>query len=545
MKTYLETTMHGYDTIVAITQNNINANFEFLYEMEDGIKPEIAIKNRRLGEINATIAPPTVRLNVKNNPNKVIFKLELTEGTFKYYKSDNDDEEMTSETIKGWLIGFQVNLDISDIEEKNIPEDVKKTIKRRLPNGTIDPSMFSVRQLFMHFQHIVNLDSHETTFPANVANPTDSTKLKDAVMNATFMNLLNFYIQQIKEKGHNILGYAINVKNPNVLQQKTPSFPPTNLTYTTNMFLPDGIQKPDFSSYDAGIDTLNYLMMTNNKNWPTANPSAPSWFGNWVTDNKHYGIIAVSRQLFVENFLLGMLSGVTTLTTDFYHRDVQQGQDYSYKQDSNTMSNPARYYVTQPGKLGTYTYDSGEMKDYLELTTSTYCEDHTWRARHTSLVTIEPGKNVIHISGVSTIKLDVRHWGGARKSVFSQISDYWHQGEVKWSTSITLSSVTTGSLSANVAPVEYVASNTSGKDKNTEILEGFTKLFGGTVLTMTTTIKEVLSQAFASLRLQEEIQYKLNSCNIFVFPGGQEFRMSDPIFNNELDLLANIQYEFY
>ena len=44
MKTALETTMQGYDTVVAVTQNNINANFKYLFKLLRDKKREEKIK---------------------------------------------------------------------------------------------------------------------------------------------------------------------------------------------------------------------------------------------------------------------------------------------------------------------------------------------------------------------------------------------------------------------------------------------------------------------------------------------------------------------
>jgi hypothetical protein len=297
MKTALETTMQGYDTVVAVTQNNINANFKYLFKLLRDKKREEKIKElkekkiedieKKIKElkdielydgsesIKANIAPPTIRLNVNGDPSKAVFKLTLQEGILEYWMGRGPESKLVKQTIKNWVIGFKVDLNLTGSKWDDVPKNIKDKIEPRTPDGEISSEIFSVRQLFMDFQNafLTEFDKQDTFFPKEVADPEKSSKLKDRELDDAFSNFLKHYLESCKkEQNVDILGYSITTKNPNNVKDIHPSFPPTSVTFATNLFLPDGTPKPDLSSYTAegdsnvgGLDTLNFLMMTANR----------------------------------------------------------------------------------------------------------------------------------------------------------------------------------------------------------------------------------------------------------------------------------------
>ncbi len=85
MKTILETNLQGYDTVVALTQNNINANLKYLTGAKDGILPEVTLKiDAEDATLKAVMAPPTVKLNVPNQNHTVVFIVSLRKGYFEF-----------------------------------------------------------------------------------------------------------------------------------------------------------------------------------------------------------------------------------------------------------------------------------------------------------------------------------------------------------------------------------------------------------------------------------------------------------------------------
>lgn len=552
MKTPLETTMNGYDTIVAVTQNNINANFKFLYGAKGGIQPTIKLYDDNKEEgIDAVIDPPTVRLNVNKEPSKIIFQLNLKRGKLTYWKGRGRSAQLQEQPIQNWLIGFKVDLDLTDMDARDIPKEIQEKLKPLTPTGAIDPSLFSVRQLFMNFQNafLAGLDKSATVFPKDVADPNNPNKLKDEDLDFVFFKFLQKYLEARRHDG-NILGYAIYTKNPNAIRGLDPTFPPTNVTFATNLFLPEGKEKPDFSSSEAapgekpgGLDTLNFLLMTNHRAWPLSSRSGPPWFGNWATSKEQYGTVAIARHLFVDEYLLKELAKTTTLKSSLEFSDISAGMSISYSMRVPTQYSPEGTYHPDQNNLGIYTYDSGEFYKKLELDAAGYAQDHHWRVRHTAKAEIPKGGNVVQVSGTSVLKCDITHWHGYRDGAAH--TPYWRQGTVTWKFSITLSSVTAGGLHVDVTDLDIKTETSEGGDWFYELVKWLTSIFGGQFDNFSSAIRTILSGLFDRLQLQRRVQENLNGCGMFVFPGGKEFKMYNPVFNNELDLIVNTQYEFY
>jgi hypothetical protein len=562
MKTALETTMQGYDTIVAVTQNNINANLKFLYGERGGIQPSIKLYDENQEEgLEATIAPPTVRLNVNGETSKAIFKLNLKKGVLKYWKGRGPKAVLQEQAINNWVIGFKVDLNLTDsIEWEHVPQNIKDKIIPRTSTGEVSSEIFSVRQLFMDFQNafLTELDKLDTFFPTEVADPTEPHKLKDKDLDYTFFKFLENYIDSCRTNKVDILGYSVTTKNPNKVDIH-PSFPPTAVTFATNLFLPDGTPKPDLSSYTAesdssigGLDTLNFLMMTEHRSWPSSNPSAPIWFGNWVTSKDEYGVVAVAKQLFVDNFLLPKLAETTTLESS-YQLSNPKGTITEVSYDSKLVTTRGKgFYTADSNELGSYNYNSGSKSTSIGIPGPGWKEEHTWTVTHTAKVQIPPGSNKIYVNGASVIRADCIHWHGIPHH--SLKDTWWRSGSTSWALTLTLSSVTTGALAVNVAPTEQeletsIRNNTKceeGGDWIEALAEALAHLFRQKLDNFTDCIVSDLKSIYDDLaRLVEEVEKSLNGTSIFVFPGSQEFKMKDPCFNNELDLLVKTEYEFY
>ncbi len=431
MKTALETTMQGYDTVVAVTQNNINANFKYLFKLLRDKKREEKIKElkekkiedieKKIKElkdielydgsesIKANIAPPTIRLNVNGDPSKAVFKLTLQEGILEYWMGRGPESKLVKQTIKNWVIGFKVDLNLTGSKWDDVPKNIKDKIEPRTPDGEISSEIFSVRQLFMDFQNafLTEFDKQDTFFPKEVADPEKSSKLKDRELDDAFSNFLKHYLESCKkEQNVDILGYSITTKNPNNVKDIHPSFPPTSVTFATNLFLPDGTPKPDLSSYTAegdsnvgGLDTLNFLMMTANRPQPSPKPSSPNWFGNWVNNKGEYGVVAIAKQLFVDNFLLPELAKSTTLKSDFKLENPRpDGDTITY--DSKLITSVGEgHYTADTQHFGMYHYETKPSSEPITLSSdilstlisgSSY-DIHTWTITHSAQVEILKG----------------------------------------------------------------------------------------------------------------------------------------------------------
>jgi len=542
----LDTKMHGYDMIVAVTQNNINAHFKLLYGREGGIKTTFEIKNKRLGELEATIGPPTVRLNAGSDPRKVVFTLNLKKGKLRYYADDQTDT-LSELKISNWDIGIISDLRLEDLDEKRLPPEVMQTLKRRLPGGQIDPSMFSFRQLLMHFQNVLKLDSYVTRFPTEVADPKDPSKLKDPVQAGSFNLLMQQHIETLKKNGQNILGYAISTKNPNVVEPQAPTFPPTDVTYTTNLYLPDGNYKPDRGSYDPGLDTLCYLLMTNNRQFPPELArSVPPWFGNWVNAKDQYGSIAIAKRVFVDEFLLKALAKATTIKGSALPFSNKEAKPFgALKFGLSSQSDVGKgEYVADSSSLNVYHYSHTYDHPEEQFDGPGYAVDVRLKMTNSAKVVIEPRGKKIDVSGSFVMRLDFTHWHGYRNA--SAPTKFWRQTTLPWSLPLELRGVKDGGLKIDVStPSIGPAKPEEGGDWLAELAREIGNAFKVPMDNCNAVMTRDLTRAIQNARLDDRAHEVLNSCGAFVFPGGDEFLMYDPVFNEELDLLAYIKYNFY
>lgn len=512
MKTALETTMQGYDMIVAVTQNNINANLKFLYGAKGGIKTDIDIYiEAEDARLTSSIAPPAVKLHVKNQPHAVIFLLTLKRGSLEYWTGHGPQSKKHTLPIENWVVGFNVNLDLADVASRDLPEAVVKAVKN------LGEGMFSVRQLFMDFQNanLSNWDPASTVLPESLQD--DSAK-------AYFVLYMNEYMSQVQRAGHHILGYGIHVKNPNAVQPEAPSFPPTDLTFTTNIFMPNGVHEA--AELDPGLDSLSFLMMGEHRRFP-ANPGP--WFGNWVTCKDVYGTIAIARHNFINTFLLPKLAASTNLTTTL----KQSGR----RSVSFSTTHGAPFTVTDSG--GTFSSHAKAVLASHEGGGNTFPSDHTWEVSHHCSVDVPAAGKTINVSGHSEVYYKAQVWAGIKYHALEE--DAWQKSTLDWSVIITLDSIKDGNL--NVTVDKHIPDANSSDGGNW--LGKLEKLLNKNFNQHGQDIKALLLRIVDAEGIASSIKANLNTSNRFVFPGGQQFNMYDPVFNNERDLLANVRYLFY
>src|ERR1700730_7779279 len=418
METWREAKILGYDTVVAVTQNNINSHFKRIFGSPGGIQREISIGNKRLGLLKSTIAAPTVWLRTGTEKNTVSFVIRLLKGELQYYKGDAD--ELSTQAINDWKLSFKVNLDIAKVEQSSLPGPVMDAVKRRLPSGAIDPAMLSYRHLFMYFENVAAMESWEATFPEDVADPKDHRRLADHAVEEALLLLMTKYLSQLSAVGHHTLGYAIIVENPNQFEQRIPTFPPTDIAFAVNSFEGGGNE-------DGGIDTLCSSMRTDKRTLPKMNP--PQRFGNWVTDRSEYGVIAVAKSLFLDRYILPELAKELTLQSEFTLSNPKANSHVEY-----TNSLQTRY---GGGKLesapGTYSYHYGSDKS-IDLFGTLYTQEHKWSISHDIGVSIPAGGNVIEVKGSTKIRADCIHWHGWKNNAAPTL--WWREMKTNWGLTI-------------------------------------------------------------------------------------------------------------
>ncbi len=511
MDTLLTTTdLQGYDTIVAVTQNNINGNFKFLFGREDGIKPTIDLQVKGAGaSLQGTIRPPSVLLRHASDPHKVVFRMDIVKGTLNYWQGFGPEAQKRQQPISQWTIGLVVNLSMADAEARHLPDAVLKQVKN-LGDGAL-----SVRQLFMDLQtaDIASWDPATTVLPAELRDDADA--------NASFALLMQKYLSQLRDDGHHILGYAIRVANPNAMVAVPPSFPPTDLDFIVNRYTPP-VGVPD----DPGLDTLCYLMMTEHRPRPTRLPDS---FGNWAGSRDEFGCIAQSRRTFVDGFLLPHLALSVNLST--------QLNKVSDQAISVSTTRGAQFTGVTP--LGGIYEQTQKLK--LEYPEGAGNTDVTWTAQHNTWVEVRARGNTIGIAGRSQLRMDLVHWWGIRdRAAHTPISV---GVELNWRIEVQLAGVVGGALEVRVGPLQITSKDTRELDWLGELTQALAPGFKDSVDQNLNQVVNIVNRAVDPQELQRRISDALNATQAFVFPGGRDFRLFAPRFTDRGDLLANLRWE--
>lgn len=500
--------MQGYDGIVAVTQNNINANFFNIFEEENGIRKRISLRTEDEDTLEGEIKPPVVRLRVKDSPRKVVFIIEIVNGVLTYWTGRGPSAKQATMEISDCKIGFVVNLGLHNLGNTviGIPEEVKKKIKN------LGAGAFSVRQLFMDLQtaDIASWDIAESSIP-------DSLKQDYKALNR-LKTMLEDYLAQLRKKGHHILGYAVTVENMNASQFRAPTIAPTDLNFYVNSYVP-----PAGKVDDGGLDTLCYLLMTENRPMPSATPSS---FGNWAQNQDEYGKVAINKTNFFDRFLLPQLAKTTNICTQI---------------DRYTNSWNVRIESSVGGKEYKPTPDGGYYEDPHVNKYGNENTDNEWSAIHSSKVSAAAGGNTIEIKGSSEMFFSTQRWLGIK---YHAASSYVKLGiHLDWSTVVTLRSVQRGELEVDVAPLKVEERELDESNFGARIDRTFVAGLEGQCKSQVRELTSIVKNAVDTSTLQQRIKYMLNNMNSFVFPGGGDFKMTNPRFNEHRDLIVDLTWE--
>ena len=525
----LQTQMSGLGTVVAMPQWYINFNLANLLahgQTTDGKSLQnVQLVNGQHTFLTGVIARIWTQVYVPGSAQKVKFILSFKSGTLDYWDIDQDPPVKKQADITGLQYGFDVDLNRSDVQDnQNLPAPVKQRVLDLLSN--LGQGAFTVQQLFMDFENatLSQYDPSATIFPSN---------FPDSAATA-FSDYLRTYLKGLSGAGGNILGYAIRVHNPGGKDDPVATFPPTDLQFATNRYTPS--QSPGPNDWRPDLDTIDYQMMTGGGTFPT---NLPVWSGNFVVPaddaSGWYGAIAMAQQLFVQQFLLPRLS---PLVTQYWRL-----KDRSGSLDIN--------YDTATGALISHglggAWNSGQTSGHSHQTNTWSNDDAYYNMTFDVQVNITPGSNQIVIQRNTNFDIEFVHWygveGGAAKSRFK----VWYA--VPLTITVTLQGVQDGNL------VVAVASQTTQPDPNIGYgdpygwlitqTDGDSSIWQSVSKTMDAMINSAVNAAMPEALLPGITQVITKDLNLspFVFPGGAQLFMANPMFNNEGDLLLGLQYK--
>lgn len=503
--------LNGFDTVVAITQQAINAHFKNLWRI-GAIHKDLSIELNPKRKLQGHMEAPRVRVGT-GDTKYITFILPITSGSFSFLNAEEEPETLE---IKDWKLAFKVKVDYRTVSrEEQVPQEVWDRVKN------LGDGMFSMRQLFMDFQtaNFAELDLSESVVPRSVI---DSGYL------AMYMRR---YFTQVTKEGHNILGYAVQVHNPNQVAPESPSFPPTDLTFATHRH-EDGTRTPD-----ADYDALMYLLMTRNRPMPLNVVPRGQLFEPTAQD-KQSGTMIIARSVFIDDYLIPRLARITALRSTL----TKTGD----RSCSFNVFNGDGQYEFKDG-VWRHTDEQSVVSETFELLGALFPSNLTWRLNHSAQVSIEAGTNRVVLSGSTSFHHQIHCWAGIRGDNNALQEIVWQQATSTWSMVLTLTSVssTPGNNDGGALNVETTFDLKHTYDEGGNILGQLELKLNPGFKEQGKRLHETIKHLMEGRQLGEVVKRDLQNTNRFVFPGGHTYSFKDPVFTSNRDLLVGTTLNFY
>lgn len=301
----LGVTLQGYHQVIALSQGNINESLEYHFTAKPELcKFEVQLKTSGKESLKGTILPPTIELIDIENADQALYVLQFAKGTFAYWDFSGDEPEKTSIDARGWRLAFYVDFSLKKMG--TMPEHIRNAID--------NPGLYSVDQLLIDFgtAEIVDFNWAKSRI-AGFQNTDDEDTAKDTITlfvakwlgqlkaadDAGSHNVLAYAVKVDAEKAEIPLAEAVKKANP-----KAPSFPPTSVRLQTINYRPDG----DASKAQSDHDYNAFLFTEMTGTTPMIGTDLV-WSGDIFYESIG-GTLIMSRHIFWEQFLKPKLKEV-------------------------------------------------------------------------------------------------------------------------------------------------------------------------------------------------------------------------------------------
>lgn len=524
--------LNGYDMVVALTEDTINAELVRLYstQLTNDPNSEFVIhhvlntvtvddKGSKDGFENVQIDVPTISLDSGvSKQNYITLILRLLSGTYYYVDAHGTQQHVQ---VENWQIDCPVNVSKTPYTSDTRTSMATKEVLQSFSNAN-----FTINSLALNFEDADSLaEDVSITFPEN-------SQLSGKQRVFVIADIADYLHGLQGSNNPYILGYPITAAPTN---STVSIFQPVSINYSTTPYLyPAGHDSHDHSN--DGLGTLNLLLMTAN-NPPPDSSSAGIFRTNWIDpsmkqgDNEVQGIMVVSKKVYRGQFLelnvllhlfqlLAAMPGPLAVQTGGFVATDDHTWQLNYQHEvSNTYENA----------------DSG-VRDLIE--TKTYINTCT-----ASL--IAGPYPLIKIAGSLHCNVsykETEHFSGADVAG----AWAWAATRVDWDSYVTFAAGQNGKILVNVAPAEsYTAPQTSDKGPYYQLTDWIANWLGKG---MDNTLREVqaASSAVAGntfVGIASGISAAFTPLNnTYVFPGGSTFFFSNLQMNAEGDLLVYITY---
>lgn len=520
---YTKTTLQGFDQVTAISQDTINANFDYRWSSN---KSKLSTFNIIAGDpddpdssVTAKMAAPTVSLVGADGGTQLYLSLNFTSGTFMYYTGRAKPVQHNL-AFKSWVVTFMVSMDQQSIDE--LPQDLQNKIDL--------PGSYGIDQLLLDFG-TAQLDNY-------VPDMTDTPGLDDDIAANQFKDCIQLYLAQLSKNEDNILGYALTIPDPAKDNYAVPSFPPTEVKFQIMPFYGDDGK----IIAEDGRNALTFIEMTQHRNMPV---QSLQWSANWLPNDSSSGTMAVAKVNFWDDYLVVQLGMYQRLILEALNEALAWLQN-----GGDTLPSSVPWYLSASDPNG-----SDDTKAAFDKANPWVFSNNKYTC---TVPTIEGGSDDYDKPSFETKISNTMTWNGAGSkiitittaaSVVATTSHEGHKGNPPPDDIDTISLTPTYTLSldnvykGSLSFTSEVSENSfncdcaqggiagwfskDGKAHNTQMSDNYTTKIRGNV-DIDTTLKNLADG--------------LNKQQNFVFAGNGTFTYKDCAFNTEGDLIAGLYY---
>jgi hypothetical protein len=491
---------------------NINGNIE---ATTDKNKADCLLK----GELDTDYSELDVLDLVTNKGNQTVcYNIAIKNGSFrqKLGSSDNQAFVFPPENSKAdtglWIIKLFVNLSKEKVKKSDLPQQLKEKLLN------IDENMFSIEQLFLDINTAELNEFCCDGFPD--------------VLKITAAKLVKSYLKKLQETHKPIFG--VTVKKQGEMAVEAPTFKPTSVDFCVTPYRgPEEIK-------NKNLDTLNYLVMTENRPAPRTTPQTFNF--NWVDAEMQHGTAAVKRELFLNSIcntiqpVLRMISPTISLSSGPKAELVNNTRELPplKRVDINQIrENMKQHFMIS--------YNEEQLKP-LENVFAQYGYETNGSFANGAYLVDDEITSVRYSSFLSLRQEDYGVLCLGSVSIHAQYKDIWYDKE----------------LPRRVYDFSFKIENEFNPDKD-YILQHkikdfnfpekpkeykddsfFTWLFVDFDANMFNLAGSIETEA--KTNFQEKLNNAIKDSGRFIFPGGRTFSFRDQKFSNSKDLTAQITY---
>jgi hypothetical protein len=476
-----------------------NANFWFAVKVKLGLPP---------GVLPASLAPIVVLKPGQSNVTYTLTFAEFVATSIVFgHRGPAAWVNQSQPSGTSWTFSGAVDLNFQDTAFTNLSSEAQKGLK-----DIGDPNMFSAQQLY----YDLNSSNLEQDFQFDEVSSDDALN--------TFMTreFLNSYLKKLKDHDGNseVLGYGV---------KQLPSTAPSSLAVTDlNFFTPDAVGKPDADGNRVPL-MLNYLCATKNDALPGTTHAGFGW--DWIEPSEvsqYDGVAAVNRNTFAGYLNNGGVANRGMLL-DYAARNcylpsvrvtyaggIKAEVDYEWSMTPGQA--PTVSFPSSGSTILSYSYDSGTASDQAGLNG----DAGKLELSSTFDMTVQVRGNQLVIDQRLAIWTYVRYLAtdDSGNVVDLQITDTY-----------TIGVDDTGQIKATLESPRPVDRSTKPQ------ANGFLN-FWADVQSLSDNVSEWAKSCVATNLTDVPLTLVQN----FVFPGGSTFSFTDAGFSDFQDFVSHITY---